>query len=167
MNPLLSDPIVLISGGAILVGLIGLVWSMGVWRRMAKVPEPAAGDILSQAAEARGFDLGPLPQRVVTPPPTPTAAPPISRDVAERLDSMTQRLAEMQSVLLKSSAAAAPEAGAPPGGVGQGFSPETIDKLLKIIGNVVQQVDILQKSLNPAKEGAAKVESGVPPLSKI
>ena len=38
--------------------------------------------------------------------------------------------------------------------MGQGFSPETIDKLLKIIGNVVQQVDILQKNLNPSKEAS-------------
>ena len=37
------------------------------------------------------------------------------------------------------------------GGVGQGFSPETIDKLLKIIGNVIQQVDILQKNTDAPK----------------
>lgn len=58
---------------------------------------------------------------------------------------MTQRLAEMQNVLQKQSSAGGPASNAA-GGVGQGFSPETIEKLLKIVGNVIQQVDILQKS---------------------
>ena len=48
--------------------------------------------------------------------------------------------------------------------VGQGFSPETIDKLLKIIGNVIQQVDILQKSVGPAKEG---VPTAAEPFTKL
>jgi hypothetical protein len=164
MNPLLTDPVVLITSGIILVGLVCLFWAAGAWRRLAKTPaRPSpSGDILSSLPESRGFEMGALPVRAA-----PAGMPVISKDVADRLDNMTQRLAEMQSVLLKSSPAAGAEAGAPAGGVGQGFSPETIDKLLKIIGNVVQQVDILQKSLNPAKDGAARADPGAPPLAKV
>jgi hypothetical protein len=78
------------------------------------------------------------------------AQPGITREVADRLEVMNQRLAEMQSVLSKSGTTA-PQ----PGGMGQGFAPETVDKLLKIIGNVIVQVDILQRSLNVSKDVAA------------
>jgi hypothetical protein len=103
-------------------------------------------------------------------PPRPVpVAPAISQEVAERLDSMTQRLSEMQTVLQKQAAApASTPAANSPGGVGQGFSPETIDKLLKIIGNVIQQVDVLQKSLKAPPAGSGESEgSPTSPLVKI
>ena len=144
-NPAVKDPVVLICSGIIFVGFLGLVWAVAKFRRLMKLM-PAGGNPANPSfpgiPDLRGFDLG------LRPPAAPQA-PAITKDVADRLDSMTQRLSEMQSVLAKHSTAAP----ADPGGVvGQGFSPETIDKLLKIIGNVIQQVDILQKNLNPSKE---------------
>jgi hypothetical protein len=78
-----------------------------------------------------------------------SAAPaPVNKEVADRLEMMGQRLAEMQALLNKQLQATPATIGAPPSGMmGQGFSPESIDKLLKIIGNVVQQVEILQRSI--------------------
>jgi len=144
-----KDPVVLICIGIIVVGFLGLVWAVAKFRRLLKLmPDGGrpANPSLPGAPDALGFDLG------IRPPAAPPA-PAVTKDVAERLESMTQRLAELQAVLAKQSSAAA----ADPGGVmGQGFSPETIDKLLKIIGNVIQQVDILQKNLNPSKETPPK-----------
>jgi hypothetical protein len=140
-----KDPVVLICSGIIFVGFLGLVWAVAKFRRLMKLMPAArnpADEPLSATPDLRGFDLG-------IRPPAVAHAPTVTKDVADRLDSMTQRLAEMQAVLVKQSSAAPADAG---GAVGQGFSPETIDKLLKIIGNVVQQVDILQKNLNPSKE---------------
>jgi len=143
-----KDPVILICSGIIFFGLLGLIWAVAKFRRLMKLV-PAKGipaeEPLPKAHDLLGFDLG-------IKPPISVPSPAVTKDVAERLDSMTQRLAEMQSVLAKQSSAASVDAG---GAVGQGFSPETIDKLLKIIGNVIQQVDILQKSLNPAKETPA------------
>ena len=69
--------------------------------------------------------------------------------MASRLDNMTQKLSDMQIVLQRQAA------GAP---AGTPLTPETIDKLLKIIGNVTQQVDVLQKSLGaPAMPGALRL----------
>jgi hypothetical protein len=82
----------------------------------------------------------------------PGAALAMSREVADRLEGMNQRLVEMQAVLMRQTGSSAPaQAGAAVHSVGQGLTPETIDKLLKIIGNVMQQVDVLQKGLTPAK----------------
>ncbi len=150
MNSLLFDPVVWISAGVVLFGIIGFFWGVS---RLRKLSSGAVEDPLLDSLSGTAPDLG---GPVFRPPlaVTPSASPPlagVSRDVAERLESMTQRLAEMQSVLTKQAVGAGAPGAAPAGGVGQGFSPETIDKLLKIVGNVIQQVDILQKSLNIPK----------------
>lgn len=149
MKSILIDPVVLICAGVILVGILGFFWGIKQFR---KGPRPALGDLpldeqspLSSVAPEIEFRAPTISQ------PLAPAVPAVSREVSDRLESMTQRLAEMQSVLLKQSANSGAGAAQPQGGVGQGFSPETIDKLLKIVGNVIQQVDILQKSLNAPK----------------
>jgi len=148
MNPLLTDPVVLICGGVILVGLVCLIWAIGKFRRL-KAPAAVPPRLDDLAAEVEGLPRVDFSAPAMTPPaPVAPPAPAVAREVADRLDGMTQRLAEMQAVLLKQSSAAPADSGT----VGQGFSPETIDKLLKIIGNVMQQVDILQKNIHPTKE---------------
>jgi len=159
MNPLLTDPVVLICGGIIVVGLFSLIWAVSKFFRLGKAskdkrsagetPAPLSSDFL---------DIREAPLPAV---PTPRPSPAVSREVAERLESMTQRLAEMQAVLAKQSSGAPADAA---GAVGQGFSPETIDKLLKIIGNVMQQVDILHKSVSAHP---APPETPPPPVSKL
>jgi hypothetical protein len=148
MKHWVTDPVILICSGIILVGIFGLFWAVGKFRR-ASSSLSAAGP--SDDLGLTGPDLREIDFRA---PGSVASSPPVSKDVAARLDSMTQRLTEMQSVLMKqSSGAGAPGVGgAAAGGVGQGFSPETIDKLLKIIGNVIQQVDILQKSMTVPKD---------------
>jgi len=145
---LLTDPVVLISAGVIFIGVIALFWAIGKmksWSSESSEMSPADDLVASPP---------PLPDMDIRPPEFSTrapvaSAPAVSKDVADRLETMSARLAEMQTVLMKQSAA--PVGGGAAGGVGQGFSPETIDKLLKIIGNVMQQVDVLQKSLNLTK----------------
>jgi hypothetical protein len=143
MKALLTDPVVLICSGILLVGLIGLFWAIGKFRRLSpsSLDTKPFDDLLPPAPDLRDMDF-----RAPTLSPPPSAAPAVSRDVADKLDSMTQRLTEMQAVLQKQSANAQSQGGES-GAMGQGFSPETIDKLLKIIGNVIQQVDVLQKNL--------------------
>ncbi len=142
----LKDPVVLICIGIIVVGLIGLFWSISKFRHTKSAPPKAwPADVVSMAIPQRGMDAAPAFSASV---PAMASSPAINKEVVDRLESMTQRLTEMQSVLLKQPAGSAAGA-AGSGAVGQGFSPETIDKLLKIIGNVMQQVDILQKSMTP------------------
>ena len=145
---LFTDPVVLISSGVILVGFVALLWAIGKWKQMGSASSSSGEvDHLIAATESAPE----LPDIDFRPPELPirssvSSAPAVSKDVADRLESMSQRLAEMQNVLMKQSAA--PVGAGAASGVGQGFTPETIDKLLKIIGNVIQQVDILQKNLN-------------------
>jgi hypothetical protein len=154
MKALLTDPVVLICSGIIVVGIIGFFWATGKFRRLGAESSQSDGtdDLLMPSTDLPEISIqSPFPNARMPAPSAPSTSgsgPVVSKDVADRLESMTQRLSEMQSVLMKQSAAGTGAAGAPAGGVGQGFSPETIDKLLKIIGNVIQQVDILQKSLN-------------------
>ncbi len=167
MKALLTDPVVLICSGVIIFGIIGLLWAIGKFRRMTS-PEAEIGEpdnnLLPVEASIPEIDYG---APVLSTPAARSSPAPISRDVSDRLESMTQRLAEMQSVLMKQSANASAAQGAA-GGVGQGFSPETIEKLLKIIGNVIQQVDILQKNINVPKETTApKAEAVGTPFTKI
>ena len=154
-SALLTDPVVLICAGIIVIGLAAFFWAVGKWRRLG-------APVLDDTAPIEDLipsDPSPLPEIDIRPPempfrqaaPAAAPAPAVSQEVAERLETMTQRLSEMQTVLMKQSAAAPGGPAGAPGGVGQGFSPETIEKLLKIIGNVIQQVDILQKSLNLTK----------------
>jgi len=161
VNHFLTDPVVLICSGIIVVGLIGLFWAIGKFSRLESAPrvEQPMDDFSRAMTNRMGLDFTP-PSKPLSSPVVP-AVPGVTEEMANRLESMTQRLAEMQAVLAKQSS----DAGAAPGAVGQGFSPETIDKLIKIVGNVIQQVDILQKSLNLSKENSpAAAES---PAAKL
>jgi len=165
MKLFLADPVVLICSGIIIVGMATLFWAIGKFRRLKSFSQAAnaADDLLPATPDLRDIDFR-APAIALHVP-----APAVGKDVADRLESMTQRLAEMQAVLTKQSGnASAPGQGGAASGVGQGFSPETIDKLLKIIGNVIQQVDILQKSLNTSKDGPApKADASASPFTKI
>jgi|SRR5882724_9264405 len=149
---LLTDPVVLTSAGVVFIGVIALFWAIGKFKSL--------GGAASESNPLDDFAASspPLPEIDIPATEFPTRqtlsaapAPAVSKDVADRLESMSSRLAEMQTVLMKQSAVPAGGGGGASGGVGQGFSPETIEKLLKIIGNVIQQVDVLQKSLNITK----------------
>ena len=151
---LLTDPVVLICVGIIVIGLITLLWAITKFKTASAVAEGAPVDEFGVSALG-GSTPASLPEIDFKTPEFPTRASisaggPVSKDVAERLDAMTQRLSEMQTVLMKQSGPAAGGA-AGAAGSGQGFSPETVEKLLKIIGNVIQQVDVLQKNLNLTK----------------
>ena len=154
-SSLFTDPVVWVCIAVLVVGLIAFFW---VVRRL-RSPQVSSD---SAPFSSPGDDVITMPEPTLPsisfghPDVLPRAAvsetPAVSQEVADRLETMTARLSEMQNVLMKQSASASSGAAAgSAGGVGQGFSPETIDKLLKIIGNVIQQVDILQKSLNVTK----------------
>ena len=162
-----TDPVLLICGGVIVICLAFLPWAIAKYRGLndrkkdfLPFPVPADRDDLGipplEASIDSPFESKPR-RPTPTPVPTPTSAPapaaaPLmpaaTKEVADRLESMNQRLSEMQAVLSKQTAAQAA------GGMGQGFSPETLDNLLKIIGNVITQVDVLQKNLGVAKPAA-------------
>jgi hypothetical protein len=177
VKTLMTDPIVLVCGGIIIFGFVGLI--LAVRSLLGGGKSGAASRVEDDIADAvsalRDSGLESLPIPPLAAPQAAPVAPVISHEVADRLDSMTQRLSEMQAVLQKQAAAAsaAPAAAASSpapsvAGVGQGFSPATIDKLLKIVANVIQQVDVLQKGLTTPL--AASKESGgpsTPPLVKI
>ena len=115
----------------------------------------------------------PTPNPVAASAPAASAssnAPPVlTQEVVDRLDTMSKQLSEMQTVLARQASAPPPQPSAeaqaaaqslaqslPQPSLGQGFTPETIDRLLRIIGTVTQQVDVLQKSLgSPPKAGPA------------
>src|SRR5579862_7033171 len=109
MKVFLTDPIVLLCSGIILIGLFGLVWAIGKFRGLSSAtagPGPMDAGTSSGISDLRGMDFGisPLPTRAMAPPPP---APALSKDMADRLESMTQRLAEMQSLLNKQNQAGA------------------------------------------------------------
>jgi hypothetical protein len=147
-----QDPAILIPVGVILIGLVLFFWAVGkLFKKSASVEDYAVGEPLAPNAGTDDlFSAAPiedLPRRnnEFVPPPPETrpspardALPAVNKEMSERLDSMTQRLSDMQAVLQR-------QAGAVP--AGSPLTPETIDKLLKIIGNVTQQVDALQRSL--------------------
>ncbi len=182
MNINFTDPILFICIGILLIGFVFIVWAIGKLRQKQGEVKPGA-ESLEDDAPMTDADLGldplsepdmlrdapklePVPFKIdVKEPRTPPASPAATKEVAERLEAMTQRLAEMQSLLNKQNAATiASPANAP---IGQGFSSETIDKLLKIIGNVIQQVDILQKAMNVTKDpGSSAAALNIPPASK-
>jgi hypothetical protein len=147
---LLTDPVVLISAAVIFIGIFTLFWAIGKFKSLGAEAsdKPPMDDLLITRPSVPDVEIRP-PEFSSRAPEAP--APAVDKDVADRLETMSARLAEMQTVLLKQSAAPTVGSTGAPGGVGQGFSPETIDKLLKIIGNVIQQVDVLQKSLNLTK----------------
>ena len=147
---LFTDPVVLISAGVIFIGVIALFWAIGKLNGTGADTsnQTPIDDLIASPPTMPDIDIRP-PE--FSPRPPVTSTPAVSKEVADRLETMSARLSEMQTVLMKQSAAPAGGAAGSTGGVGQGFSPETIDKLLKIIGNVIQQVDVLQKSLNLTK----------------
>jgi len=173
MKPFLSDPVVLICSGIFLIGFFTFFWAIAKFRRLLKSTSASTAsfdDILSPSADMSGLNRGTPPVRsssFSTPVSAGGSSTVVSKEVSDRLDGMTQRLAEMQALLNRQASTAPSDPSAHAGAMGQGFSPETIDKLLKIIGNVVQQVDILQKNLNPAREGpGAKAENPAASASK-
>jgi len=152
MPALLKDPVVLVCVGVLLFGMVALLWAIAriLPKKSKEFSDPMIGDLpaepMDRAVEEALF-RDPLAAPALRPEParSPVSVP-ANANVADRLEQMSMRLAEMQSVLSKQAQPAAGSGNA--GSIGQGFSPETVDKLLKIIGNVSQQVDILQKALN-------------------
>ncbi len=152
MQNLLKDPIVLVCIAVLLFGFIALLWAIArVLPKKKKSSDFMSDPLLSESpvdgGERGGDDL--LLQDPLAPVRPETSrlsmAAGANTNVGERLEQMAQRLAEMQTVLSKQAAPVGAGGTAP---MGQGFSPETLDKLLKIIGNVTQQVEILQKALH-------------------
>jgi hypothetical protein len=123
--------------------------------KAATAPTPPAFTPAAKSTPA----AAPASAAYFAPPSASPAAvsPAATKEVADRLEMMNQRLSEMQAVLTKQTGGSP----APAGSVGQGFSTETVDKLMKIIGNVVMQVDILQKSLSVTKP-AAPAQAALP-----
>lgn len=166
MTAWLRDPVVLICGAVFLVGLVSLLWALARLFR-ASGPSVQTDALAESLAGGEADELLKAPDNTFRDPllsrpevirPAESSTSSVNRDVADRLETMAQRLAEMQNVL---SRQASPAGLAAPSS-GQGFSPETVDKLLKIIGNVVQQVDVLQRALNLPKEGAASGSAQAP-----
>ncbi|OGR90033.1 MAG: hypothetical protein A2992_00585 [Elusimicrobia bacterium RIFCSPLOWO2_01_FULL_59_12] len=153
-----KDPAVLIPIGTILVGIAFFFWAMGKLFKKTTPSEggldefaaPPEGDGLFNPSSSESSESYP-PFAAPTPPPTA-----IGKEMADRLDGMSQKLNDMQSVLQRQSTMTA--AGAP-------LTPETIDKLLKIIGNVTQQVDLLQRSLGASPGPQAKASPAPAPAS--
>jgi hypothetical protein len=156
-----QDPTILIPVGIILIGLALFFWALGKLLKKSTGSGLPGDDLLTSPA---GSDpLPPLPDLNAPSvssfdfkPPARESAPSAvvpNREISERLENMNQRLADMQTVLQRQATTAAP---------GTPLSPETIDKLLKIIGNVTQQVDVLQKSLG-ITPSSAPAASAPPP----
>src|SRR5579863_648498 len=148
----IHDPVLLISVGIILLGFAFLIWAIGKLRQ--KAPPADSMDFLGRSPTPSPADefFGTEPPAARTAPEPPVAAPTrstplakpepaapaFSKEMVDRLDGMSQRLSEMQGVLQRQANA--------PVGVSTPLTPEAVDKLLKIIGSVTQQVDILQRS---------------------
>ena len=167
MSSRFSDPILLACAGILLVGFLFLIVALqALFRRQGSGPAQEGLDLSAAPgrewderpdAPAAGGDVMAESLAAARARPAPVPPPVVNKEVADRLEAMSQRLVEMQNVLARQTSAGAAA------GVGQGFSAETIDKLLKIIGNVIQQVDVLQKSLGP---GASKPGAiGAPPAN--
>src|SRR5258708_6778000 len=175
MSSYLQDPAVLIPVGVILLGTILFIWAAGkLFKKKAPVEEFSLGDP-DAAAGGGGQDMfntprepEPEPARTTLPdfgtPPIATRppldarvpAPAANKEMVDRLDTMAHRLSDMQTALHR-------QAGATPSG--SVLTPETIDKLLKIISNVTQQVDVLQRSLGAtptAPTAAAPAQTPAP-----
>lgn len=171
-----TDPVLFICIGILLIGFVFIVWAVGKLRQK-KGDGRGGGEALQDDSPITDAELGfdPLSApdilqeaprlEVRTPPPPPSTTSAASKEVADRLEAMTQRLSEMQALLNKQNTATIASAANAP--IGQGFSSETVEKLLKIIGNVIQQVDILQKAMNiTTKEPVSAPVLNVPPAPK-
>jgi cell division protein FtsN len=163
MNIRFQDPAFLIPIGIIILGVILLLWAIGkLFKKAPSAEEFAVQDsLLPPAGNNELFgDMTP-PAPVAVRPPTPIrekeTGPAVNKEMVDRLDTMAQRLSDMQTVLQR-------QAGAVP--AGSPLTPETIDKLLKIIGNVTQQVDALQRSLGvtPTTPAPAATPAAAPTI---
>ncbi|MFA5975951.1 MAG: hypothetical protein WC859_07265 [Elusimicrobiota bacterium] len=165
------DPIFLSCVGVLLAGCVSLLWALS--KLIVKKPKAETTDstglddipILTDAdpaqlVRAEESTLQALRERgarqSLSPvvPVSSAVGPVAGKEVADRLDAMAQRLTEMQTVLSQQAGQAAASLstlGAAP----RSFSPETVDKLLKIVGNVIHQVDLLQSSLNTSQSKSA------------
>jgi hypothetical protein len=161
MKEIIMDPQVLGAGGVILVGLILLFWAIGKLLNAKaapakevefELPLPRSGRPLSVVTPEANPFIANVP--LMPAPPAPVA----NRAVLDKVDLIAQRLVDMQMLLNKqlTAPAAMPGAGSAPGGL----SPETLDKLIKITGSVVEQVELLQKV---ATSGNALSEPAAPP----
>lgn len=164
MKALALDPVIWAAGGVFLLAFLLWIWAL---RALLKPSAPKAAattddlPFMSAAPEktpyvpdAPALTLDPLPP----PPPPPVApaapvVPELNRQVAEKVDLIALRLVDMQMLLNK-------QLSTPAATAGTAFSPETVDKLLKIMASVVQQVEVLQKSLpGPGAGSAAPVNA--------
>jgi hypothetical protein len=193
-----SDPLLLGAVGVVILCLFAGVWALKTYRNMGKAPEDsdllpldldqeppvdleipsldvetprprAPLPVVPPAPLTSGTLKGPAPLRPMAPATSATQAagtPPMPRDVLDRLENMNQKLGEMQAVLSKQTNV--PAGAGAPAGIGQGFSPETVDKLLRIIGNVVMQVEILQRGLGtPGAETARPSAPAAPSPTQL
>ena len=155
MNMNFHDPAVMISVGVIFVGFGLLIWAINKLRQ--KAPHQEARDFLnprSSKASAvddlftgRSVDRGTASFSEFAPSPEAPPAksrpplPAINKEMMERMDAMTQRLSDMQNLLQRQANN--------PAAAGTTLTAEAIDKLLKIIGNITQQIDFLHRSMGP------------------
>jgi hypothetical protein len=145
MNFDFKDPAILIPLGVLLIGLILFVWGIGKLfkKDTSDIETPFLPEDFPPPTPAEDqWSTPPLsePEPAFRPQPAARATGETSvpnKEMVDRLDTMSQRLNDMQSVLQKQTSAPS----------GTALTAETIDKLLKIIGNVTQQVDLLQRSL--------------------
>ncbi len=150
-------------------GLVLLIYLIGKLKQSSNAPAPyikspspaAMFPFAKKETEAPVIDFSPPSNRASdfqATAPVPTA---VSPDViTDRLDTMVQRLGDMQNMLLRQANQPTPA----------GLPPETIDKLLKIIGNVVQQIDVLQKNMGAAPTASTVMGSApaaVPPPMSV
>src|SRR5688572_17186995 len=106
MTSLLTDPIVLICVAVIVLGLFGFFWGVSKLRKVQnETPAEIFDEPLPVTPLTSSFPIEnefrarpPIPQSSAANEYTPasTSTPAISREVADRLESMTQRLSEMQ-----------------------------------------------------------------------
>lgn len=154
MKNLLMDPVVWIAAGIILVNFVLIVWAA---KRMLA---PSTGSKREQPlpfAPPSVESLNVLP--LETPPPPLPVAPmssPVTRELQDKVDLISQRLVDMQMMLNKQlstpSVVSGTAAVAP-------IPPETIDRLLKIVAQVIPQVEALQRSMDGLAHPEAKAPS--------
>jgi len=159
MDPFLQDPIIWGVAGFAFVCFAGFIWSAAKLFKKTTRGAPLE-DLLAGAARdpAQPFDISSAAPLEGEPAAGKKGGGP-AQDVLGRLDTMTQRLSEMQGVLSKQMGT-----GGPAGG-GQSLTPETVDKLLKIVGSVMQQVDVLQRGLGSAPAAGGPVAAAGTPVA--
>jgi hypothetical protein len=173
------DPANIIAIVIILFGLFFLIWALGkLFKKPAELDDPFLASDPNFGPPLDNFDREPaltpsVPTTADYPEPEPIQqapmpssagttvikpnlsadATPPNKEMVERLDTMSQRLNDMQTVLQRQATS---------GPAGTPLTPETIDKLLKIISNVTQQVDLLQRSLGSSASASGSTPSPAP-----